>query len=104
METCAANNDTLAVWEIAALFRGPIGVDELNVDRDAAVEWYIDMQVPEENREDYRAELQMAEDEMLEVFTSDLSALVAERTRFLVDHYPFVLGENGALSLRVRTH
>lgn len=102
LEVCASNNDTLAVWEIVSLFRGAIGVNELNVDRDAAVEWYIETQVPEESRDDYRAELQMAEDEMFEVFASDLSALARNRASVLGDKYPFVLDHDGNLSPKPR--
>lgn len=98
LENCASNNDTLAVWEIVARFRGEVSVDELNVDRDTAVDWYIEMQVPEESRDDYRAELQMAEDEMFEVFASDLSALVSSRVSVLGDDYPFVLDQDGKLA------
>lgn len=92
-----SDSDTLAAWEIAALFRGAISVDALNVDRDAAVAQFIAEQLAEDLREDYRAELQMAEDEMFEVFSSDLSNLVRTRAAALGDHYPFTLDDAGRL-------
>lgn len=97
LEHCVSNSNTLAAWEVAALFRDGMGADEINIDRDAAVEQYIDEQVPEENRDDYRSELQMAEDEMFEVFVSDLSSLVRGRLSALGTHYPLILDEHGRL-------
>jgi hypothetical protein len=100
IEKCVADNDSLSTWELTAVFRGSSAVDELNIDRDAAIEHYISEQLPEENREDYRAEPQMAEDEMFDVFFSDLTAMVAERIAALGPHYPLMIDENGRLTLK----
>ena len=100
LDKCIADNESLATWELTALFRGVSDVEGLAVDRDAAIEFYISDQLPEENREDYRAEPQLAEDEMFEVFISDLTAKVNERIDALGAHYPLTLDENGRLAVK----
>ncbi|MDO6963992.1 hypothetical protein [Rhizobium alvei] len=95
LESCEANNDALALWEVAAIFRGHALFDDISIDRDAAVEMYISTFVAEDSREDYRSEPQLAEDEMLEVFSSGLKNLVEGRIAELGAHYPLVLDASG---------
>lgn len=100
LEKCAGDAEALAVWEVSALFRGRLGVDDLSVDRDAAVEWYISERVLDDCQEDYFAEPQMAEDEMLEMFEAELIDLARLRAGILGDHYPLALDEHGKLVLK----
>lgn len=102
LERCVADHNTLAVWEISALFRGKVGIDELSVDRDAAIEWYIADQVPRESREDYEAEPQTAEDEMWEAFEFDLVRMVEERVAYHGKNYPLELDEYNRMTIKPR--
>lgn len=92
-----ANSDVLAAWELAAFFLEDATPEELPLDLDEAREWYIENAVDSEMQSDYRAEPQMAEDEMLEGFKASLVALGEERRASLGIHYPFDLDEFGRL-------
>lgn len=92
-----ATSDVLAAWELAAFFLGEASSQEIPFDLDEARDWYIENLVDDEMKADYRAEPQMAEDEMLEGFKASLEALVEDRSSQLGAHYPFHLDEFGQL-------
>lgn len=97
LESCFADKDTLAVWEISALFGGAIKPEGLEIDRESALAAYIESGNLGEDVELYRAEPQVAEDEMLEVFSEGLIRMVRVRMEALGDEYPLVLDEHGNL-------
>jgi hypothetical protein len=92
-----ANSDSLAAFELAAFFLSDASLSDIPIDVDEARDWYIENIVEESSRTDYRAEPQMAEDEMFESFGNSMNALVEERLEELGDHYPFHLTDNGRL-------
>lgn len=100
LSSAEVSSDVLAAWELAALFLGEATTKDLPLDEDEARAWYIDNIVEEDSQADYRAEPQLADDEMAESFANSLRILAKARIQELGNHYPFVLDENGCLVRR----
>lgn len=100
LSTAQAGIDSLACWEIKAFFCGFASVDDLEIDRDEATEWFINNFIDSSMRERYLSERQMAEDEMLESFHASLEELIRGREKEFGKHYPFFLEKGGHLCRR----
>lgn len=97
LETPIASIEALACWELAAFFIGSASIEDVPLDRDIASDWYIENLVLPEERADYRAEQQLAEDEMLDYFSSELASMARQRIDILGENYPFSLDGSGSL-------
>lgn len=100
IETAKVSTETLACIELLAFFRGSALVSDLEIDKSEATNWYIENIVDQSQRSDYRKEYQLAEDEMLDSFTTSLMHLVKDRARHFQSHYPLVFDPDGVLCRR----
>lgn len=67
------------------------------IDQELARNDYIEKNVSPEYREDYLAEPEMAETEMMEVLSADLAAMARERAAALGDGYPYIIAADNSL-------
>lgn len=104
LNTGEVTPDVLAAWELATFFLGEASPSVLPIDPDSAREWYIETIVDATSREDYRAEPQMADDELAEDFANSLKRLTDSRVKKLAEHYPFSLDPNGHLVRKNSEH
>lgn len=92
--------DVLAALELASLFMGEVSPNKLPIDFECSREWYINNYVEETDRDDYRCEPQLVDDELTDRFSKSLLKMVRLRRDVLGEHYPFTVNDKDHLVTR----
>lgn len=100
LNTAEPTSDALAQLEIATLFIKRVSPKNLIIDKDNALPQFIMDYIDEHDQADYFAEPEMAEGEMLDMFSSSILQLAKERAKALGDAYPFEIVGPDMLTLR----
>ena len=92
--------DVLAALELASLFMGEVSPNKLPIDFECTREWYVNNCVDETDRDDYRNEPLLVDDELTDRFWKSLLKMVRLRRDVLGEHYPFTVNDKDHLVTR----
>lgn len=93
-------SEALAQLEITTLFVGSSSPRSILLDQDEALRQFIRKYIDDDRRADYFAEPALAEDEMMDMFSSNLLEMARERANALGDAYPFIITPSNRLEIK----